>query len=108
VVVFFHRLHEVSTGTDSGWSEGMSMNTMGDDIYTLSVSGDTLVRNSGITTESWVGYQFVIQANNGERVNSTPYADLSLLPCGASRPPPSTGTPTAPAPPTPTSTFGIG
>lgn len=103
IVVFFHRLHEMDSGKDSGWSDGLSMNTKGDGFYTLSVSGDTLIGNSGITSDAWASYQFVIQAKNGEWVRSTVYTDLTLLPCGsgAPRPPitttveplPTTGTP---------------
>ena len=101
VVVLFHRLHEITTGKDSGWSDGLSMNTMGGDIYNLSVSADTLVGNTGFTAEIRASYQFVIQAQNGELTRSAVYSDLSLLPCG-SRPPstprPITVTPTAPSP----------
>jgi len=86
VMVFFHRLHEVGTGKDSGWSDGLSMNPKGDDIYSLSVSGDTLIGKSGFTSETWASYQFVLQAKSGEWVRSAVYSDLSLLPCG-SRPP---------------------
>jgi hypothetical protein len=100
VVVFFHRLHEINTGKDSGWSDGLSMNTMGGDIYNLSVSGDTLIGNSGLTAEARVSYQFIIQAQNGELTRSAVYSDLSLLPCG-SRPPrtpsPITVTPITPS-----------
>jgi tetratricopeptide (TPR) repeat protein len=86
VMVFFHRLHEAGTGKDSGWSDGLSMNPKGDDIYSLSVSSDTLIGKSGFTSETWASYQFVLQAKSGEWVRSAVYSDLSLLPCG-SRPP---------------------
>jgi len=86
VMVFFHRLQEVGTGKDSGWSDGLSMNPKGDDIYSLSVSGDTLIGKSGFTSETWASYQFVLQAKSGEWVRSAVYTDLYLLPCG-SRPP---------------------
>jgi hypothetical protein len=88
VVVFFHRLHEVASGGDSGWSDGFSMNTRGDGIYTLSISGDSLMGDNGFTSEVWASYQFVIQAENGERLNSTVYTDLSLIQCGGEAPPP--------------------
>jgi len=88
VVVFFHRMHELSTGKDSGWSEGLSMNPKGDDIYSLSVSGETLVGASGITTEAAVSYQFVVQAKDGKWIRSNVYTDLSLLPCGGGAPHP--------------------
>lgn len=81
VVVFFHRMHDSRTGKDSGWSDGLSMNTRGDGIYTLSVSGDTLIGNSGFGSEVRTSYQFVIQAQNGELTRSSVYSDLSLLPC---------------------------
>ncbi len=87
VVVFFHRMHEIDTGRDSGWSEGFSMNTPGGGVYALSVNGDSLIGNSGFTTQVSVSYQFVIQTQNGELLRSKVYQDLSLLPCGSSRPP---------------------
>jgi hypothetical protein len=98
VLVFFHRLHEIDSGKDSGWSEGLSMNPKGDDIYSLSVSGDTILGESGFTSETWVSYQFIIQPQNGELVRSTVYTDLNLLPCGSRpRPPATTISPDAPA-----------
>jgi hypothetical protein len=102
VMVFFHRLHDASR-TDSGWSDGMSMNTRGDGVYTLSASGDSLIGRSGMTSQAWASYQFVMQANNGEWVRSTVYTDLTLVPCGRGVPPPpaaTTESPTeAPSPP---------
>jgi hypothetical protein len=82
VVVFFHRLHEVDSGKDSGWSDGLSMNTKGDGFYALSVSGDTLIGANGFTSQAWASYQFIVQAQNGEMVRSTVYTDLSLFRCG--------------------------
>lgn len=108
VMVFFHRLHEASSGKDSGWSEGMSMNTRGEGAYTLSVSGDNLVGRSGIVSQAWASYQFVMQANNGEWVRSTVYTDLTLVPCGRGAPPPAAATTESPtdAPPPPTIDYG--
>jgi len=108
VMVFFHRLHEASSGKDSGWSEGMSMNTRGDGSYTLSVSGDSLIGRSAITSQAWASYQFVMQANNGEWVRSTVYTDLTLAPCGRGAPPPPAATTESPtyAPPAPTIDYG--
>jgi hypothetical protein len=99
VVVFFHRLHELSSGKDSGWSEGLSMNPKADDLYSLSVSGETLIGASGFRMETAASYQFVVQAKNGEWARSTVYTDLSLLPCGGggggAPPPPITVSPSA-------------
>jgi hypothetical protein len=87
VIVFFHRLHELNGNKDSGWSEGFSMNTDGKGLYTLSTSGDRLVGNTGFTTQAIVSYQFVMQTQKGEFMRSEVYSDLSLSPCGSSRPP---------------------
>ena len=103
VVIFFHKLREIDSGKQSDWSAGWSMNTMGDDIYTLSVSGDTFIGDTAFTGQTLVSYQFAIQANNGEIVRSNGYSDLYLLPCRSSRPPPPaiSITPTTPSSPTP-------
>jgi len=93
VMVFFHRLHELNGSKDSGWSEGFSMNTGGDDLYTLSTSGARLVGESGFTTQAVVSYQFVMQTQNGEFIRSEVYNDLYLSPCGSPPPPVVTGTP---------------
>ena len=108
VMVFFHRLHEASSGKDSGWSDGMSMNMRGDGSYTLSVSGDSLIGRSAITSQAWASYQFVMQANNGEWVRSTVYTDLTLVPCGREAPPAPAATTESPtyAPPPPTIDYG--
>jgi hypothetical protein len=102
VLVFFHRLHEVESGKDSGWSQGLSMNPSRDGTYSLSVSGDTLVWDRQFTSEIWASYQFIIQAQNGDFVRSSVFTDLSLLPCGRrpSQPPITiTVSPTEPPPP---------
>lgn len=82
VVVFFHRLHEIDSGKDSGWSQGLSMSPSRDGTYSLSVSGDTLVWDRQFTSEIRASYQFIIQAQNGDLVRSSVFTDLSLLPCG--------------------------
>jgi hypothetical protein len=102
VVVFFHRLHEIDSGKDSGWSQGLPMNPSRDGTYSLSVSGDTLVWDRQFTSEIWASYQFIVQAQNGDLVRSTVFTDLSLVPCGRRPPPPPvtiTVSPTEPPPP---------
>jgi hypothetical protein len=89
-VFLFHRSHGTN-GDDSGWSEGISMNSIGTNQYSLTVSGNTLVGSSGITTEASMSYQFVIQTQKDEYVRSTVYSDLLLSPCGS--PPPDDSNP---------------
>ena len=61
--------------------------------YSLTVSGDTLVAGTGISSQAQASYQFVIQPQSGGNYNSTVYTDLYLIPCDVS-PPPTTVTPT--------------
>jgi tetratricopeptide (TPR) repeat protein len=109
VMVFFHRLHEVDSGRDSGWSDGLSMNTKGDGVYVQTVSGDTLIGDSGIRSQAWGSYQFVIQSNDGEWIRSTVYTDLSLVPCGGggSRPPVTATIEVTTVPPPPVTDYGL-
>jgi hypothetical protein len=83
VLIFFHRLHEIATGKDSGWSDGIAMNPKGNDLYTLTVSGNRLLGKTGFTSEIAASYQFIIQAKNGKLVRSPVYMDLVLSPCGS-------------------------
>jgi tetratricopeptide (TPR) repeat protein len=80
-VIFFYRLREVGGSQDSGWSSGIAMQVGGGGTYSLTVSGDTLVAGTGFITQAQVSYQFVIQPQSGNNVNSTVYTDLNLLPC---------------------------
>jgi len=95
VMVFFHRLHELNGNKDSGWSDGFSMNTDGNGLYTLSMSGDRLAEASGFVTQAAASYQFVMQTQKGEFVRSSVFSDLTLLPCG-SQPPVRPGLTTTP------------
>jgi hypothetical protein len=84
VVVFFHLLDEVDGGSNTGWSEGLSMNPVGNnDLYQLNASGNTLVGDTGFNTQAVVSYQFVMQTLKGEYFRSPVYADLFLSPCGS-------------------------
>jgi pSer/pThr/pTyr-binding forkhead associated (FHA) protein len=85
-VIFYYRVRE-SGGAASDWST-RPMNAQGGGTYSLSVSGDTLVAGTGFTTEARVPYYFVINAQNGESVNSDTFRNLDLLPCDISPPPP--------------------
>jgi hypothetical protein len=98
VMVFFHRLLEVNGSKDSGWSDGFSMNTGGQDLYTLSMNAERLVEKSGFQTQARVSYQFVMQTSKGEFVRSAVFSDLQISPCG-SPPPAATTTPGTVTPP---------
>lgn len=91
VMVFFHRLHELNGSKDSGWSDGISMNLTGENQYSLAMSADRLLGQSGFDTQALVSYQFVMQTQKGEFLRSEVYSNLYLLPCG-SQPLPSTTT----------------
>lgn len=80
-VVLFRRLHEIGGSQDSGWSAVDSMDPVGGNTYSLSVSGNSLVAGTGFESSAQVSYQFVIEPQNGEFVRSTVYQDLSLAPC---------------------------
>jgi len=80
-MVFFHRLHEIGGSQDSGWSSGLSMSAIGNNMYSLTVSGDRLVSGTGFSSSAQVSYQFVIQPKSGKNSNSRVYTDLYLYPC---------------------------
>jgi pSer/pThr/pTyr-binding forkhead associated (FHA) protein len=96
---FFHKLREIDGNNESNWSEGLPMNATSGGTYSLSVSGDRLVENTGFTTPARVSYQFIIQPQSGDLVRSDFYRDLVLLPCISPEPPPTT--PPPPRPPAP-------
>jgi len=88
VVVFFYRLQDLNTKQFTPWNEGLSMNPSGDGLYTLTLQGNTLAQlaNSKFD-QALVHYQFVIQPDQGDNINSQVFSDLTLASCGSgSRP----------------------
>jgi hypothetical protein len=92
-VILYRRLHEIGGSQDSGWSAVDSMDLVGGNIYSLSVSGSSLVVGTGFETSAQVSYQFIIEPQSGEFEGSVVYQDLILLPCYVSTPTPYTPTP---------------
>jgi hypothetical protein len=91
VVVFFYRLQDLNTKQFTPWNEGLSMNPSGDGLYTLTLQGNTLAQlaNSKFD-QALVHYQFVIQPDQGDNINSQVFSDLTLASCGSGSRPGST------------------
>ena len=84
VVVFFFRLQDLNTKQFTPWNDGVSMNPSSDGTYTLTLPGDILAQLSKSKfDQALVHYQFVIQPNQGDNVNSQIFSDLTLASCGS-------------------------
>ncbi len=81
-LLFFYRLRDQSSGTQTGWSSGQSMFIAGDDIYSLTLSGRQLAQLGSFGgLNATVSYQFVLQPAQGETVRSAVFEDLTLSRC---------------------------
>jgi len=81
VVVFFERLKDKASGDTTGWSDGESMNPLGDGQFQFTLKGNDVGPSSGFA-EAYVLYQFVAQLKDGSSLRSPVYSDLTLGQCG--------------------------
>jgi hypothetical protein len=78
-VVVFVKFRNKSTGKDTGWDEGSSMEDQGSGRFTFTFDGNLM----GVYADSWVVYQLVATDTKGNNVARSPvFPDkLSLLHC---------------------------
>jgi CSLREA domain-containing protein len=81
-VNLFVRLKEQSSGMLGGWSNGIPMNSIGNNQFLVTLLAEDIpdVKTFG---ESWLQYQFVALDKNGETVaHSEVFWDVTLSRCG--------------------------
>jgi hypothetical protein len=84
-VVLFLRLKNQSTGAETPWNDGMSMDMQGNGMYHTMIGLlqiPSLADLSRSEAKAWLEYQFVATDSQGNPLGRSPvFSDVMLIPC---------------------------